>query len=459
MNHAPSSFSSRMPRRILLALALSSAIATPFAASAGSFQLPTTDAAGWGRAFAGGSLYPNDPLATYNNPAALAFITAPSLSATATAIRPSAKFNGSFTTPNGTAVTGGNPDGFGKALAFPSLAYAMPITDRLGLGASLTVPYGLTSEYSPTWQGRYFGSKTHLQSVALTLGAGFKVNDNFSVGIGLIGQQTKAQLNNLIDTASAANAILGAPLFTPQSMDNQLNVNVKRNFSFGYVAGVEIKPTDKDSFGLSYHSKIKNTLSGTYDLYGSSTGITLLGLASQLNPSVPPLSADGGRISAQLDIPAFANLDWVHIYNEKFSLGASFKWTDWSSFRELTPVIQGKELLTLHQDYKDSIIVSVGGEYHFNPVWTLRGGLAYDQTPTQTPTRDPRIPDGTRRIVALGVGYAPTDHWAFDLGYQHQFVKDARVDQVNPALLGGTSMVGYFDDSGDALSLTGTYRF
>ena len=43
-------------------------------AQAGAFMTPTTNAAGWGRAFGGGSLFKNDPSSAYNNPAAMAFI-------------------------------------------------------------------------------------------------------------------------------------------------------------------------------------------------------------------------------------------------------------------------------------------------------------------------------------------------------------------------------------------------
>ena len=40
-------------------------------AQAGAFMTPTTNAAGWGRAFGGGSLFKNDPSSAYNNPAAI----------------------------------------------------------------------------------------------------------------------------------------------------------------------------------------------------------------------------------------------------------------------------------------------------------------------------------------------------------------------------------------------------
>jgi long-chain fatty acid transport protein len=447
----------RLGSKASLALAVAFALAAPLSAQAGSFQLPTDNAAGWARANAGGSLFANDPTAVYNNPAAMAFFTSPVLQVTGTGIRPSSKFEGSFTDEQGNPVSGGNPNGFGKFIPFPNMAFAAPVNDRLTLGGSLTVPYGLVSEYSPTWQGRYFGTKTSLQSIAVSFSAGFKVNEQFALGVGVEGQRTKAQLNSIIDAAGAADALSGFPIAAPQSADVQLNVNVKKKTAFGYFAGFEWKPTAQDSFGASYHSRIKQTLTGTYNLYGSSTGISLLTLAPLFGG--PALDPSGGPASAKLDTPAFASMDWLHVFNDQFSLAATAKWTNWSSFSNLQLNSDGEQIINLPEAYKTSWMFSVGGDYKLNSQWTLRAGVGYDQTPTNIVSRDPRIPDGARRLLGLGVGYQASENMAIDLGYQHQFVGKTRVQLTNPPLLGAGSMDGNFDDHGDVVSLTGTYKF
>lgn len=445
-----------------LALAVAAALTIPMRAEAGSFQLPTDNAAGWARANAGGSLFPNDPTAVYNNPAAMAFFTAPVLQVTGTGIRPSAQFQGQFTDEQGHPTTGNNPNGFGKFIPFPNMAFAAPVNDRLTLGGSLTVPYGLVSEYNPTWQGRYFGTKTSVESVAVSFSAGFKVNDEFSIGLGILGQRTKAQLNTMLDPYGSAAALFGAPILgAPQSGDVQLNVTVKKKFAFGYFGGFEWKPTQQDSIGLSYHSQVNQTLSGSYAMYGSAAGKQLIALAPVVFPNagLPALNPDGANASAELNTPAFASLDWLHVVNDRLSLAATAKWTGWSSFQNLELVSNGQVLVALPQKYKDSMLYSIGGDYKLNDQWTLRAGVGYDETPTNILSRDPRIPDGARRLVGLGLGYQATEHLGVDLGYQHQFVGRTRVDLTNPVSLGGGSMNGTFDDHGDVVSLTGTYRF
>lgn len=440
-----------------LALAVAVALTVPMTAAAGSFQLPTDNAAGWARANAGGSLFANDPTAVYNNPAAMAFFNGPVLQVTGTGIRPSAKFEGEFRDQAGNPTTGNNPNGFGKFIPFPNMAFAAPVSDNVTLGGSLSVPFGLVSEYNPTWQGRYFGTKTSLQSIAVSFSAGFKVNDEFSVGVGILGQRTKAQLNSIIDAAGAANALAGAPLFVPQSADVQLNVNVKKKFAFGYFAGFEWKPTERDSLGFSYHSRVKQTLNGDYKLYGSQAGIGLLGLAPLFGG--PKLDPNGGSASAQLDTPAFASLDWLHAFDDRFSLAATVKWTHWSSFQNLQLMSDGQQIVNLPQKYKDSWMYAIGGDYKLTDQWTLRAGVGYDETPSNIVSRDPRIPDGNRRLLGLGVGYQASKNFAFDLGYQHQFVGKTRVNLTNQPLLGASTMDGSFDDHGDVVSLTGTYQF
>lgn len=452
----------RFGTKASLALAVAVALTVPMAATAGSFQLPTDNAAGWARANAGGSLFANDPTAVYNNPAAMAFFDGPVLQVTGTGIRPSAKFEGEFRDEQGNPTTGGNPNGFGKFIPFPNMAFAAPINDKVTLGGSVTVPYGLVSEYNPTWQGRYFGTKTSVQSIAVSFSAGFKVNDQFSMGVGILGQRTKAQLNSMLDPYGSAAGLFGAPILgQPQSGDVQLNVNVKKNFAFGYFAGFEFKPTDKDSIGFSYHSKIKQTLSGDYKLYGDDADKSLIALAPTVFPNagLPALNLDGDRANAQFDLPAFASLDWLHAFNDRFSLAASVKWTNWSSFEKLELTSHGDTLVSLPQQYKDSWAYAIGGDYKLNEQWTLRAGVGYDETPTNIVSRDPRIPDGSRRLLGMGVGYQATDRFAIDFGYQHQFVSDVRVNLTNPPALGYGTMDGKFKDHGDVLSFTGTYKF
>ena len=66
------------------------------------------------------------------------------------------------------------------------------------------------------------------------------------------------------------------------------------------------------------------------------------------------------------------------------------------------------------------------------------------------------MPDASRRWLSLGFGYRATDNFEINVGYAHLFVGDAHINTVSPT---GDRLVGYFTNSADLLSLSGTYKF
>ena len=469
-------------KNVLATTALAAAVLLTFGlpekAHAAAFQLPVTNAAGYGRAFAGGSLWQNDPSAAYNNPAAMAWLTGPVMQGTWIGIDISAQFHGSTQDAFGRDTPGDNPNAGHRVINDGSAFYAMPVSDRFAIGFGIEVPYGLLTKYSPQWRGSQFGTMTSLKSVGFSFSASYKVTDTFSLGAGIVAQRTRAQLNNGLDVGSTASIALGIPL--PQSPEEVAQINVRvHNWSEGYFLGAEFKPSDADSLGISYHSRVGNRLKGSYAMYFPNDGkpglgtpidvrtlISLIPSLNQLNELLgntsallPPLNPDGGPASADLNLPAFVNVDYLHKFSDRFSLGASAQWTNWSKFQQLTLVSNGIQMLSLPEDYKNSWTLSVGGDYQVTDNWVLRAGLSWDQTPTTDTTRDPRVPDNDRKIVSIGVGYKPTEHLTIDAAYSHQFLSDPRVNLTAPLALGSGTMNGSYSDSGNVASLTATYQF
>src|SRR6201996_1115395 len=172
------------------------AFGLPQKTHAAPFQLPVTNAAGSGRAFAGGSLWQNDPSAAYNNPAAMAWLTGPVMQSTWIGIDISAQFHGSTTDAFGRDTPGNTPNAGHRVINDGSAFYAMPVSDRFAIGFGVDVPYGLLTKYDSQWRGAQWGTMTSLKSLGLSLAGSYKVSDNFALGFGVIAQRTRAQLNN-----------------------------------------------------------------------------------------------------------------------------------------------------------------------------------------------------------------------------------------------------------------------
>ncbi|ABR84165.2 TPA: hypothetical protein L6B08_23795 [Pseudomonas aeruginosa] len=450
-------------------------------AHAGGFMVPTTNTAGWGRSMAGGSLFPDDPSAAFNNPAAMAFIDKRIAQLTVNYADVDIKYNGNAYDYQGNPMTGGYPfdpatggpsadalptndggqAGFGAWL--PTGFMVIPINDQLVFGLSQVVPMGMRSTWDPNWKGRDFAVDTKIETAGLSGSLSFKVNENFSLGAGVIIQRTSGFVSQNLDVyAAAANSPnLGLP-FPAQVSSALMRVKVD-NTSPGWFAGVVWKPTMRDSLGFAYHAKIRNKLEGHYNLYIHDGGPTDTILDSGLiGVAYPGLDLRrGASASARLDIPAYASLDWVHQFNDRFSLGATATWTEWSSFEDLTLKSHGSTIVSIPYNYRNTWTLALGGDYRLTDQFTVRAGVAYDQTPTHNSTRDPRIPDGDRYFASLGAGYRfkSMPELSIDAAYSRQFVKEVPVKTVNQAVLGGGRLDGKATSKGQVFSLSATYDF
>ncbi len=331
----------RKPLPLLCALIVGGLFGTS-QAQAGGFMVPTTNTAGWGRAMAGGSLFPNDPSAAFNNPAAMAFIDKRIAQLTINYADIDIKYNGDAYDYQGNPMTGGYQDGpgtpelatndggqagFGAWL--PTGFLVVPINDRFAFGLSQVVPMGMRSTWDPNWKGRDFAVDTKIETIGLTGSLSFKVNDNFSLGAGVIIQRTSGFVSQNLDLyASAANSPgMGGIPFPASNSSALMRVKVD-NTSPGFFAGAVWKPTDRETLGFAYHAKIRNKLKGHYNLYDHDGGLTE-GAIEGGTPGLAYPGLDlrmGASASARLDIPAYASLDWVHQFNDRLSLGASATW-------------------------------------------------------------------------------------------------------------------------------------
>ncbi|GAC1029509.1 outer membrane protein transport protein [Pseudomonas sp. No.21] len=471
-------------KRSLLSLAVLSAVIGAQQAEAGAFAVPTYGTPGWGRAFAGGSVWKNDPSAAFNNPAAMAFIERPIGQVSAIYADIDMKFKGEAYDYAGNPRTeladvntgeirqlgdGGN-GGFSKWL--PTQFLVIPIGDRFAFGLGQVVPMGMRSTWDKNFKGKDFALDTKIETAALAGSLSFKIDDQWAVGGGVVIQRTQGFVSQNVDLMAAAAANPGS-IFAgalPSGV-TRATMRVKvDNVSPGWFASVAWKPTAQDTLGLAYHAKIKNELDGDYNWHFSdANGLNFLTSPELMNPTALEqagyagliLNANGDHAESRMDIPAMATLDWVHDFNDSFSLGASVTWTEWSSFQSLKLESHGNLIVDIPYNYKDTWMYSVGGDYRFNDQLTLRAGVALDQTPTRNSTRDARIPDGDRTFVSLGGSYrfASDPNLSVDVAYSRQFVDEGRLRTQNQDRLGGGRIDGKVESKGQIFSVSATYMF
>ena len=143
---------------------------------------------------------------------------------------------------------------------------------------------------------------------------------------------------------------------------------------------------------------------------------------------------------------------------------ADITWTQWSRLDALTVESNGTIASVTPMKYDTSARFAIGAIYKYNPAWTLRAGVALDQTPIISPElRTPRIPGEDRTWLAFGANYQYSKDISFDFGYAHLFVDDPKInnpDAHSPPLTTGFHLLtGEYDASVDILSAQVNWKF
>ena len=189
-----------------------------------------------------------------------------------------------------------------------------------------------------------------------------------------------------------------------------------------YTLGVVYNKSENTKFGLSFKSKSK------YDLDGKHK-ITLNAAVPFIPGSVKgQVIADAG-VSANITLPESVLLSAYHRIS-KFGLSGSLNWTNWSRFEYLDinskAKIQGNPVgkQSTYENWKNTLMASVGVDYDLNSNWMLRTGLAFDESPIKSDEyRTARIPDNNRWIASVGTSYKFANG-KIDFGYSHIFVEN-----------------------------------
>jgi long-chain fatty acid transport protein len=434
-----------VPTLAALPLALATALAGHEAHASG-FQLKENSVQGLGRAYAGGAAAPGDCSVVVNNPAAMGDLgEANCFQADLNVINFSTEFKGSGTDFLGRPLTGGDGGNGGLTKPVPAMYLTHTLNDQWAIGASINAPFGFQTEYNDEWVGRYEALLSKLESIDLTFSASFRPTDAFSIGASVIAQRTSAELTQAIDFGTIlASPTNGAVL--PQEADGFGGLKGD-DWAYGFDVGVLFKPTASDRIGVNYHSEIDHTIEGDGTFLVPSNIAPLLGGAF--------VNAPG---QADFKTPWFVSASWWHEVDERLSFGVDVSYTHWSSFEQLVVQYDNPAQPDSVADFQwnDTWFYSFGGDYRLDDRWTLRAGIAYDETPTHDETRTPRVPDGNRTWLAVGLGYQFSDQLTLDAGYVHLWVDDGDVDHTSATF---SRLTGHFESSGNVLGISGQYRF
>jgi long-chain fatty acid transport protein len=436
-------------KQSLLGISVASALLAMSGNAAASAFALIEQSSGLGNAFAGGAAGAEDATTIFFNPAGMSRLSGKQVSVAASGIKPSAKFSNTGSTGAALQTAGGNGGDAGSLAVVPNTYVVTEIEPALRFGLGINVPFGLKTEYDPTWIGRFQAITSKLQTINVNPSLSYQMNDVTSLGIGLNYQHITGDLTSAVNYSAAAFSAGGAPLLTAIGGAGKEGVSTMSgsDSAWGYNLGALFNVTPSTRVGVAYRSKITYTLKGTI----SFTNVPAAMAAS-------PTFANGD-VTLPVNMPDYFSISGFHQLNDKWDLMADLARTGWGTFQQLVITrTNGTVVQNVQENWKNTWRFALGATHHYNEQWLARVGVAYDQTPVPDAYRTARIPDNNRTWLAFGGQYKASASGKFDFGYAHLFVKDSTIAN-NQTASGAGNLVGTYANSVDILSVQYAYSF
>ncbi|GAB3307382.1 hypothetical protein GCM10027511_19240 [Hymenobacter humi] len=284
------------------------------------------------------------------------------------------------------------------------------VSKRVALGLAVTTPYGYHTKWPNTWEGRSVIQESQLNTVFVQPTVGFKLNDNFNAGVGLVyafGKYSQRRALGQYDGTSAQAQL--------NSSGSGLGLNV----------GLYGRTGDNLAFGISYRSGVKLKMNN-----GKATTTNI----PERDAAVFPLTSD---YKTEFNLPSTLAVGIADRITEKLVLTFDFTLSGWSTMDSLKLEVAPsgsapQRRVTTARRYEDALAFRVGAEYQLNPKLTVVGGLRYDETPIRDEYINPEFIDANRLGASAGLSYQLAPRLALEAGYAFDYgqLRTARANQL-----------------------------
>ena len=306
------------------------------------------------------------PASNFWNPALLPELKGTQMEIGTMVLTPSVDFRSDFT---------GISDSMERNTYYPSTFFVThELNDTFSAGFGINNTFGLGTEWSNEWEGRYLATLSELETYNINPNIAWKLSEKLFLACGIDILLGDAILEQKVDLSG-----FGLP---------DGNQKIKGDGEgYGYNLGLLYKITNDLAFGMSYRSKITLKIEGEYSL-------TLVGVKSD--------------VKTELDLPAhlFAGLSYRPSENILFEIGG--KWEEWSNYKQLRlkadlPIFAGSTVAILPKDWKNVYGFNLGVKYNIDPTLAVSAGFLHEGNPVPSHTLDPSVPVSDRNDFSFGI--------------------------------------------------------
>ncbi|MFC5049863.1 OmpP1/FadL family transporter [Rubritalea spongiae] len=373
------------PQRSSLIFLSSFASTSSLCLSAG-FQLQERSTSGLGRAFAGEASIAEDASSIATNAASMLLLDKWSASAGLSYIAPNIDISGTFIPTGSSKELHTSDNKAAQAALIPYAYFSNKLSDDLALGLALHSRFGLSTDYSDDFLATSQANLSEIVTYYISPKIAYRLNEQWSLGAGFDAIFAEGRLSTSMSSVSPA---AGASI-----------VDVEGDcWTYGFNLGTLYQINTSTRFGLAYYSKVDLALDG------------------HLTTDVLPISTSQIEALVEQELPQSIELSGHHQINDQWTILSSITWTNWSVFEELT-IQSAAQDFAKRENWKDTFRIALGSTYSYDDKWTLRAGLAFDESPIRSKEfRTLRIPDSDRYWLSAGASYQIDSSYSADFGY------------------------------------------
>lgn len=414
----------RLFKKSLLAVTITTATLASQHALAAGFQLNSQSATGLGRAFAGDAVIADNASVMSRNAAAMSLFDRTEVSVGFNVIDSEVEVKDSTFTTNGSAIGGTDAqssveDTTNDATSvIPNLYLVHPVNEKFAVGLGLYSNFGTTNEFDSSWGAGSnvshfggavvtpgadaFGGVTNVTTMNFLLAGSYRINEQWSVGGGLDIIYGEGELKR--QSPGTSSVVPTLPL-----TDDLVNIDAD-GWAFGFNVGTVFELDENNRFGLSYHYSPEKEVGGTVSYQG-----------------------DSNIGDLKIPLPDMLEFSGYHRINETpFAVHYSVQWIGWSAFDRLVTT-EGTEIK--EYKWKDTFHYSIGGTYYINENWEARVGYMFDEG-VQDEITSVSVPDSDRQWFSAGATYHFNQDQAIDVGFTYLVGEEKKVqDTLSDGLL------------------------
>jgi long-chain fatty acid transport protein len=415
----------------------------------------------------------DNPDLMMTNPAGISFLNHSMIDANFSLMVPSLHFQNNLNDKDGKTNYFPMPDISYVADPNSDLTWGIGFFTQGGMGADFSLNHALFVDQNGNYVPQTYHSKLAVMQGGPSVS--YKFTPSFSVGIsaqlvysmlefqmpyslspsimaGVVNPQTGMTFGQMF-AAPPAQGGFGYTEVTAAANMKDLNA-----VSFTGKIGFAYQVNDKLSLGLTYslptqltYKNGKATMDMTAQL-NDAFGKAVMGYMFQ-NPSATQQEAqaavmqqfsqmgidlskgavDNYNLQVKLKLPQSLGFGVAYKATENLKMGLDIEWVNWkNAFDKMTinlsdgsnPNIKtmmgnnGSFEINFPMDWKDVVLVKIGGEYNVNTDLTVRAGFAYGNNPVPSSTIFPVFPAIVESHITVGAGYKLTDKLTVNAAYE-----------------------------------------